>query len=146
MDAKAATPATRALVDTNIIILRADLDPAVLPEQIAISAVTLAELAAGVHLVDKDDAGERARRVAILQRVEHEFDPLPFDAASARIFGRLAAAVAARGRTPRRRSADLMIAATAAAHGLPLYTTNGTDFEGLEGIVTVVALERPIGP
>jgi predicted nucleic acid-binding protein len=136
----------RGLVDTNIIILRRWIDPAELPDEIAISAVTLAELSAGVHLVPEQGLGtaaERARRAEILQRVESEFEPLPFDADAARAFGRASAAVHAAGRTPRRRVADLMIAAVAAAAQLPLYTTNPDDFVGLDGIVTVVTVHRP---
>ena len=137
---------TRGLVDTNILILRSSISPDRLPDEFSISAVTLAELSAGVNLVlgdSPDQIGERARRLDILQRVEREFDPLPFDAACARIFGRLAAALAAIGRTPRRRTADLMIAATAVANLLPLYTTNPEDYEGLAGILTLVPVGRP---
>lgn len=137
-------PAEQGLVDTNVVVLRALIDPAELPDEVAISAVTLAELSAGPHLTD--DPNERARRVELLQRVEAEFDPIPFDADAARIFGRLSAAVLAMGRTPRRRIADLMIAASAAAQGLPLYTTNIDDFQGLAGIVEVVEVTRPSTP
>jgi len=134
----------RGLLDTNVIILRRRLDGTELPAEVAISAVTLAELSAGVHLVRGDGAAaERARRMAVLQRVEHEFEPLPFDADAARAFGQINAAVVAVGRTPRRRVADLMIASVAAAHRLPLYTTNPDDFAGLEEIVDVVAVTRP---
>lgn len=136
----------RGLLDTNVIILRRGLVQAELPAEMAISAVTLAELSAGVHLVRGDDvvaAAERARRMAVLQRVEHEFEPLPFDADAARAFGQINAAVVAVGRTPRRRVADLMIASVAAAHQLPLYTTNPGDFAGLKEIVDVVAVTRP---
>ncbi|MCX6398629.1 MAG: type II toxin-antitoxin system VapC family toxin [Propionibacteriales bacterium] len=138
----------RGLIDTNIVILRHRIEPAELPDEMAISAVTLAELSAGVHLVRETGPGagvERARRTAILQRAEHEFDPLPFDAEAARVFGRINAAVVAMGLTPRRRVADLMIASVAASNGLPLYTTNPDDFAGLEGITTVVVV-RPHGP
>jgi len=140
----------RGLLDTNILILRARLDPALLPQELAIAAVTLAELSAGVQLVRGDDAAaraERARRQTLLQLVEHEFDPIPFDAQAARMFGRVSAAVADIGRTPRRRATDLMIAATAAAEGLPLFTANPDNFAGLESIVKVVAigLPRPAG-
>ncbi|MGH8971391.1 MAG: type II toxin-antitoxin system VapC family toxin [Actinomycetes bacterium] len=136
----------QGLLDTNILILRRRLDAADLPEEMAISAVTLAELAAGVHLVRGDDAQarvERARRTDVLQRAEAEFDPIPFDGEAARAFGRISAAVRAIGRAPRRRVADLMIASVAAANGLPLYTTNPTDFTGLADLVTVVPVRRP---
>ncbi|MBX9639622.1 MAG: type II toxin-antitoxin system VapC family toxin [Mycobacteriaceae bacterium] len=136
----------RGLLDTNIVILRHAIDPDELPDEMAISAVTLAELSAGVHLVKGDNAKaieERARRADVLARVENEFDPIAFETESARIFGRISAAVQARGRTPRRRIADLMIASTAAAAGLPLYTTNPADFDGLDGIIAAVAVRRP---
>lgn len=134
------------MVDTNVLILRRGIDVGSLPPELAISAVTLAELSAGVHLVSGDDTAagaERARRLDILQRAEHEFDPVPFGAEAARFFGRISAAVAGIGRTPRRRVADLMIAATAAAERLPLYTTHADDFAGLDDIVHVVAVRRP---
>lgn len=137
---------TRGLLDTNIMILRHSIESDELPDEMAISAVTLAELSAGVHLIRGDNAEaieERARRAELLQRVENEFDPIPFETESARIFGRISAAVQARGRTPRRRVADLMIASIAAAAHLPLYTTNPTDFDGLDAIIRVVPVRRP---
>jgi predicted nucleic acid-binding protein len=106
--------------------------------------VTLAELSAGVHLVKGNDAAERARRIAVLQRVEHGFDPIPFDAPAARVFGQLSAAVVGVGRTPRRRVADLMIAAVAATNNLPLFTTNPADYDGLDALVTIVPVTRPV--
>jgi len=136
----------QGLLDTNVLILRRWIAPESLPDELAISAVTLAELSARVHLVRGDDAearAERARRTDVLQRAENEFDPIAFDALAARAFGRISAAVQDAGRTPRRRVADLMIAAVAAAQGLPLYTTNPDDFTGLDGIVDVVAVKRP---
>lgn len=136
----------RGLLDTNILILRHAIDPDELPDEMAISAVTLAELSAGVHLVDGDNTQaveERARRADVLQRTESEFDPIPFGTEAARAFGRISAAVLARGRTPRRRIADLMIASIAAATNLPLYTTNPDDFGGLDGIIRVVPVRRP---
>lgn len=139
---------TQGLLDTNILILRDRIDVTELPDEMAVSAVTLAELSAGPHLVrpdssDYDEHAERARRIDVLQRVENEFDPIPFDAEAARLFGRISAGVVAAGRTPRRRTADLMIAATAAAEGLPLYTSNPDDYKGLGDIVTVVPVTRP---
>ncbi|MGH8962391.1 MAG: type II toxin-antitoxin system VapC family toxin [Jatrophihabitantaceae bacterium] len=136
----------RGLLDTNILILRRWIDPADLPHAVAISAVTLAELSAGVHLVhgnDRNARAERARRTDILQRAENEFDPIPFEADAARIFGRISAAVVSAGRTRRQRIADLMIASIAAAEELPLYTTNPDDFTGLAGIVEIVQIRRP---
>lgn len=137
---------TRGLLDTNIVILRHVIDPDELPGEMAISAITLAELSAGVHLVsgdNKEAIEERARRADVLQRAENEFDPLPFETESARAFGRISAAVQARGRTPRRRIADLMIASIAVAAELPLYTTNPADFDGLDSIVRIVPVQRP---
>jgi len=136
----------RGLIDTNIVILREWIDPQQLPLEVAISAVTLAELSAGPHLVSGRGADarlERARRTAILQRTENEFEPLPFDSATARVYGELAGAIAARGRTPRRRLADLQIAATAVANRLPLFTCNPGDFAGLGDFLTVVRVTRP---
>lgn len=141
-----ATDRRSGLVDTNIVILRDGLSSVELPDEIAISAVTLAELSAGPHAVVGDDAparAERGRRMAILQRTESEFEPLPFDAPAARVYGQLAGAVRALGRTPRRCHADLQIAAIAVANGLPLYTTNPDDFAGLEEWVAVVPVTRP---
>jgi len=136
----------RGLLDTNILILRRWLDSDLLPDEMAISAVTLAELSAGVHLVRGDDAqarAERARRTDVLQRAEGEFDPIPFDGEAARAYGRISAAVRAGGRAPRRRVADLMIASVAASNGLALWTTNPGDFAGLDELVTIVPVPRP---
>lgn len=143
----------RGLADTNILILRRWIRPDELPDELAISAITLAELSAGPHEVRPEseqdlyfEGPERARRLDILQRAEHEFDPIPFDAEAARTYGRVVAAVVAVGRKPRRRAADLMIAATAMAVGLPLYTTNPDDFIGLDRLLEVVTVTRPIVP
>lgn len=128
---------TVGLLDTSVLI---DLDQPVvaagLPDTAAISSISLAELAAGPHLTQ--DPLERARRQARLQQIESLFDSLDFDAASARSFGQLVAAVAAAGRSHRSRVADLLIAATAHANNLSLYTRNPTDFVGLEKVVTII--------
>ncbi|WP_233605739.1 type II toxin-antitoxin system VapC family toxin [Micromonospora sp. Llam0] len=129
------------LLDTNILILRRQIDHTRLPDSMSISAVTLAELSAGPH--HTDNPVERARRLDVLQRAESEFDPLPFDAEAARAFGRVVAAVLAAGRKPRARTADLMIASIAIGNRLPLYTTNPDDFAGLDGLVTVVSVPVP---
>ncbi|WP_244367681.1 type II toxin-antitoxin system VapC family toxin [Micromonospora echinofusca] len=129
------------MIDTNIVIHLAALDPDEMPEEMVVSAVTLAELSAGPH--HADDAQERARRTSILQHTEATFDPLPFDAEAARAFGLVSAAVLAAGRQTRRRIADLMIASIAYTHGLPLYTTNPDDFTGLGDLLTVRAVRRP---
>ncbi|MFC0108126.1 type II toxin-antitoxin system VapC family toxin [Kibdelosporangium aridum] len=143
----------QGMLDTNILILRRWIDPAELPNEMAISAITLAELSAGPHEVRRNDEQdaydehvERARRLDVLQRAESEFDPVPFDAEAARIYGRVSAAVIASGRKPRRRMVDLMIAATAIAEDLPLFTTNPYDFKGLHDLLTVVAVTRPAVP
>ena len=143
----------RGLLDTNIMILRSRIAPDELPDEMAISALTLAELSAGPHEVRPDtdqefyfEAAERARRLDVLQRAEHEFDPIPFDADAARAYGRVTAAVIAAGRKPRRRAVGLMIAATAIAAELPLYTTNPDDFAGLGHLLTVVPVARPEVP
>jgi predicted nucleic acid-binding protein len=143
----------RGLLDTNILILRRRIDPGELPTEVAITAITLAELSAGPHQVrrsaeqgDYDEHAERARRLDVLQRAESEFDPIPFDAEAARMFGRVTAAIIAAGRKPRRRIADLMIAAIAIAEELPLFTTNPDDFAGLADLLTVVPVTRPEAP
>lgn len=131
------------LLDTNTVILLPRLrDPQALPEQPLISTITLAELAVG-PLVARDDA-ERAARQAHLQQAEADFEPLPFDAAAARAFGRVAASLRRAGRTPAARAFDAMIAAIALANDLPLYTANPADFAGIDGL-EVVAVEQPAG-
>jgi predicted nucleic acid-binding protein len=143
----------RGLLDTNILILRRWVDGTELPDEMAISAVTLAELSAGPHEVrgnDEqsayDERAERARRMSVLQRAEADFDPIPFDAEAARAYGQVSAASIAIGRKPRARVADLLIASTAIAEGLPLFTTNPDDFRGLEHLLTVVPVTRPQVP
>jgi predicted nucleic acid-binding protein len=132
----------RGLIDTSVVIDLEQVDRETLPEELAISAVTLAELAAGPHATD--DPSERARRQDRLQRAEATFDPLPVDAAVARAFGRLYSAVAASGRRARgRRALDLLIAATALASDLPIYTRNAEDLEGLTGLLDVHPVETP---
>lgn len=104
------------------------------------SAISLAELAAGVHAAS--DAGDRAVRQERLQRVEATLEAIPFDAAAGRAYGRVFAAVVAGGpKAPGKRAVDLLVAATAVAAGLPLYTRNVGDFIGLEGVVEVVAVK-----
>ena len=143
----------RGLLDTNILILRRWVDGAELPDEMAISAVTLAELSAGPHEVRSndeqsvyDERAERARRMSVLQRAEADFDPIPFAAEAARMYGQVSAASLAIGRKPRARLADLMIASTAMAEGLALFTTNPDDFRGLDHLLTVVPVTRPQVP
>ena len=103
----------------------------------AISAITLAELASGPHTTD--DPAERAVRQARLQWAETHFSPLWFDDEAARSYGLMAALSVAYGRKPRKRIADLLIAATAHSNRVPLVTRNPDDFLGLEQLVRVVA-------
>ena len=129
----------RGVIDTSIVIDLEQIDPSLLPVELAVSSLTMAELAAGPHATN--DADERARRQDRLQRAEAVFDPLPFDAEAARAYGRVFAAISATGRKARgARAVDLLIAATACAVCLPLYTRNFEDFRGLEGIIEVVAI------
>jgi predicted nucleic acid-binding protein len=106
-----------------------------LPARMAVSAVTMAELAAGPAATT--DEAERARRQDRLQRAEATFDPLPLDIEAARAYGRIYAAVQAQGRSPRRRSADLLIAAVALANELPVVTRNGKNFAGLGDLLKI---------
>lgn len=128
----------RGLLDTSVVIDLDHIDPERLPEESAIAAVTLAELAAGPHAAR--DANERARRQDRLQWAASTWEPLPFDADAARAYGRVFAAVRAAGRRARPRLADLLIAATASANGLPLFTRNPKDFIGVSNILDVLEL------
>lgn len=129
----------RALIDTSVVIDLEQIDPLDLPAELAVSAVTLAELAAGPHATA--DPVERARRQDRLQRAEATFDPVPLDASVARAYGRVYAAVAGAGRKTRgRRALDLLIAATALAAGLPVYTRNPDDFRELGDLLEIVCV------
>jgi toxin FitB len=125
----------RSILDTSVVIAT---DVPALEGELAISAVTLAELHFGV-LVAKQQGirAERLRRLLLLQRT---FDALPVDNAVAASYGQLAAAVVEAGRQPRARSMDLLIAATAHAHSARLYTRNAADFVGLSDLVDVVTV------
>ena len=129
----------RGLLDTSVVIDLEKIDPGQLPAEVAVSAITLAELAAGPHATR--DAAERGRRQDRLQRTEAAFDPIPFDADAARAYGRIFATIlAARRKARGARAVDLLIAATALAAEIPLYTRNGSDFDGLTGLVEIVAI------
>ena len=128
----------RGLLDTSVVIDHAGIDADRLPDETAIAAVTLAELAAGPHATD--DAEEKARRQDRLQWATATWDPIPFEANAARAYGRIFSAVRMRGRTSRTQFADLLIAATAVANELPVYTRNARDLAGLEGIVEIVEI------
>lgn len=128
-------------MDTSTVVLLQRLtDAADLPDEPLITAVTLAELSVG-PLVATDEQ-ERIARQAHVQQAEADFDPLPFDAAAARAFGRVAAVLRKSGRKPAARSYDAMIAATALAHDLPIYTCNPDDFIGVDGL-DVIAIPVP---
>jgi hypothetical protein len=127
---------TRGLLDTSVVVDHDLIDAQSLPDESAIAAVTLAELAAGPHATDDEE--ERARRQDRLQWAAATWDPIPFDADAARAYGRVFAATRIAGRSSRTRLADLLIAATATSQGLDLYTRNAKDFVGLESVLTMV--------
>ncbi len=125
----------RSVLDTSVVIAT-DVGP--LPGELAISAATLAELHFGVLVAGEPAVrAERLRRLSVLQR---QFDALPVDDDVAASYGHLAAAVVAFGRRPRARTMDLLIAATAHAHGARLYTRNAADLTGIDEMIEVVAL------
>ena len=129
---------TRGVLDTSVVIDLDRIDPSRLPDESTITAVTLAELAAG-PLATLDEQ-ERARRQDRLQWAAATWEALPFDVDAARAYGRVFAATKAAGRTSRSRLADLLIASTAASRGLSLYTRNPGDFVGLEGVLNVIVV------
>jgi tRNA(fMet)-specific endonuclease VapC len=132
----------RGILDTSTVVMLSRItDPASLPAEPLITAVTLAELSVG-PLVASDD-NERAARQAYVQQAEADFEPLPFDAAAARAFGQVAASLRKAGRKPSARAYDAMIAATAMASSLPVYTCNPADFAGIDGLAVVAV---PIPP
>lgn len=131
----------RGLLDTATVILLSRLrDPTALPAEPLITAITLAELSVGPLVARSEE--ERAARQAVLQQAEADFVAVPFDAAAARAFGRVAASLRRSGRTTAARAYDALIAATALAQGLPVYTCNPSDFTGIEDL-TVVAVAHP---
>jgi hypothetical protein len=121
------------LLDTSTLLLLPRItDASVLPQVPLISAITLAELSVGPLVASGDR--ERARRTAQVQQAEADFEPIPFDAPAARAFGHVAASLRRSGRKPAARAYDALIAATAIANGLPLYTCNPADFADIEGL------------
>lgn len=120
----------RGILDTSTVVLLGRLDPEYLPEEPLITAVTLAELSVGPLVATTRK--ERSTRQAVLQHTEADFEPLPFDAEAARAFGGVAASLRAAGRKVEARGYDAMIAATAIANGLPLFTVNPADFSGID--------------
>lgn len=131
----------RGMLDTSTVILLGRVtDSNQLPDDSVISAITLAELSVGPLVAT--DAAERAARQAHLQQAEADFAVVPFDAAAARAFGAVAAGLRASGRKPAARAYDALIAATAIANGLPLYTANPADFTGIDRLdVRVVEID-----
>jgi tRNA(fMet)-specific endonuclease VapC len=137
-------PPLQGLLDTNTVILLPQLgDPDLLPTEPLISTITLAELSVGPLVAATDR--EREARQAHVQQAEADFDPLPFDVAAARVFGRVAASLRRAGRKPQARAFDAMIAAVAMANDLPVYTCNPADYAGIEGL-DVVTVPPPSGP
>ena len=125
----------RAILDTSVVIAT---DVAPLPGDLAISTATLAELHFGILITtDPTIRAERLRRLSLLQQ---RFDALPLDEAVAASYGQLAAAVTAAGRQPRARTMDLLIAATAHAHGARLYTRNAADLKGADTLLDVITV------
>lgn len=123
-------PTAWGMVDTSTVILLGRIDdPAKLPDEAVVSAITLAELSVGRHVAQSGD--ERAARQAHLQQAEADFQAIAFDAEAARVFGTGAASLWASGRKPAARAYDALIAASAIAEGLPMFTCNPTDFEGI---------------
>ena len=128
--------APRGVLDTSVVIaLPAINDPGQLPDEPCVTAVTIAELSVG-PLVARSDV-ERANRQAVLQQAMSDFEPLPFDAAAAAAFGRVAAALRASGRKRRARAFDALIAATALSQGLPVFTASPDDFDGIPDLEVV---------
>ena len=132
-------PVARGVLDTSAVIDLDHVDPARLPAELAVTAITMAELAAGPHATT--DPVERARRQDRLQRAEATFEALPFDVAAARMYGQIYAAVVAGGRKARgARAVDLLIAAIAGSMDVPLCTRNPEDFRGLDRLVTIISV------
>ena len=137
-----AASSSKGVLDTSIVIRLGQIsNAALLPAEPLITAVTLAELSVG-PLVASDER-ERAARQAHLQQAESDFDPLPFDAGAARAFGQVAASLRRAGRKTAARAYDAMIAATAIAHGLPIYTCNPADFAGIDGLEVIAVSDLP---
>ena len=127
------TRTREGVLDTSTVILLSRMtDPSTLPDEPSITTITLAELSVGPLVTDKEE--ERAARLAHLQQAESDFDAIAFDAAAARAFGRVAAALRRSGRKPAARAYDALIASVAIAEDLPLYTCNPQDFTGIPGL------------
>jgi predicted nucleic acid-binding protein len=133
----------RGILDTNAVILLSRFsDTTNLPRYPIITTITLAELSVGPHVASNDI--ERAARQAHLQQAESDFEPLPFDSAAARAFGRVANDLRLKGRKHKARAYDALIAAIAISQHLPIYTANPDDFRGISEL-EIVALAVPEG-
>jgi hypothetical protein len=129
------------LLDTSTVILLPRItDPKHLPEEPAVSTITLAELSVG-PLVARSDS-DRAARLTHVQQAEADFEPIGFDVAAARAFGRVASDLRNAGRKTSARAYDALIASVAIANGIPLYTVNPDDFTGIEEL-DLVAVPHP---
>lgn len=127
------------LLDTSVVIDLHSIDPRLLPRELSISVITMTELVTGP--LATSDPRERARRQDVLQRIESLVDPVPFDISCVRAYSHVAATALSSGkRRTRPRSNDLLIAATAVALGVPLYTKNLKDFSDLSSVIEVVDL------
>ncbi len=134
----------RGVLDTSAVIRLSELEASDLPDNPFITSVTLAELSVGPLVATTEK--ERAARQAHLQQAEADFVPIPFDAGAARAFGRVAASLREGGRKVKARTYDAMIAATALAHGLPVYTCNPDDFTGIDGLEVVPVPATGVAP
>jgi toxin FitB len=128
----------RGVLDTCVVVDLGEIDPGTLPVSPKLTTVTLAELGLGVAMAR--DSAQRALRLEQLQEAESSFAAVPFDSGAARRFHLLAGLVVDAGRNPKPRKADLMVAAVASVHLLPLYTRNGDDFKGLESVLRIVSV------
>lgn len=141
MNEAGARTVTRGVLDTStLILLQRITDADTLPVEPLITAITLAELAVGPLVAES--ASQQTARQAHLQQAEADFVPLPFDAAAARAFGRVSGSLRDAGRKTAARAYDAMIAATALANDLPVYTCNPGDFSGIDGL-EVIAVPVP---
>lgn len=125
-------PTEHGILDTSALLDLGALDPRSLPTEPSITAITLAELSVG-PLVART-VPERSARQAHLQQAEADFEPIPFDAAAARAFGRVSASLRSSGRKPAARAYDALIAAVAISRDLPVYTANPADFTGIDDL------------
>jgi predicted nucleic acid-binding protein len=118
------------MLDTSTVILLGEMsDPTELPDESVVSAITLAELSVGPHVAHDDR--ERSARQQHLQQAEADFDVVAFDGECARAFGGVAAALRRSGRKPAARAYDALIAASAIANAIPLYTCNPDEFTAI---------------